>query len=124
MTTLKNRSKNIVTIGLSISMLFIPLQVFAYTLQIEPYDGTYTQSQTGVAIQTYVPSTGYWKETSYSGLPPTSFNEYFDDYQMPMYADYSVCAYYLTTSEEIGCESHYRANLNIASVPIDLSPWD
>ena len=59
MTILTTRSKNIVNIVLLISMLFIPLQVFAYMLKIQAYDGTYPMSETGVVIRTDIPSTGY-----------------------------------------------------------------
>ena len=124
MTTLTIRSKNIVNIVLLISMLFIPLQVFAYTLQIEPYEGTDLRSETGVAIRKHVPYPGEWSETSYYGLPPPSFNQYFSNYEMPVGSDFSVCAYYLNTYEQIGCEFYYRGPFNIESASIDLSPWD
>jgi hypothetical protein len=124
MTTLTTRSKNIINIVLLISMLFIPLQVFAYTLQIKAYDGTSIMSQTGVAIKTYIPSTGYWFVTPFYGLPPPSFNQFFTNYQMPMGADYSVCAFYLNTPELIGCEFFYRSTYKIGISAIDLSPWN
>lgn len=124
MPPLKIRSKNIVNIVLLISMLFIPLQVFAYTLNIQPHGGTHLMSETGVAIRTHIPSTGYWFVTPFSGLPPPSFNQFFTNYQMPMGAAYSICAFYLHTHEQIGCEFYYRSTYNIGSSLIDLSPWN
>src|SRR5687767_3052027 len=123
MTMLITGSQNIVSIVLLISMLFVPLQIFAFTLQIEPYDGTYLLSQTGTAIRTHIPSTGFWSETTYYGLPPPSFNQYFSDYEMPVGAYFTVCAYYLTTYEQIGCEDYYRSGYIGGSASIDLSPW-
>jgi hypothetical protein len=104
-------------------MLFIPLQVFAYEVQVESYGGTQLMSNTGIDIQIYVPQTQYADERSYYGLPPTSLSMYFYDYQLPPGYEFLVCAYYSDDDTQITCESYYRGSEDVGITTVDLSPW-
>jgi hypothetical protein len=83
--------------------------VYAYTLTINPYGGTFEQDNDGTSIYVYNLNTDLYQHKEYVGLPPSSIQFNWYDYQFPEGSYFNVCAFDSVTGEILNCEkNHYR----------------
>ena len=118
-------SINFVNIFFILVLVYISLlsfEVFAYTLEIQPYRVPSFMGQTGVDVITTNLFTGAYWVMEYPGFPPSSIFINFPDSAMPAGSDFSVCSYYHNTRQLIGCNYYVTTWSANELVTINLSP--